>query len=109
MPGDSIKLKPLQVKSIAANIAFVSCTSLSLVEVNGSIILVRDNRHLYLGYCVLETRDGWVLNAPCGCGHCPPRGGHYQCEVPPPILLQAESRGLIEAVFSDRWVWRLVI
>ena len=67
-----------------------------------------------LGYDV--NKDSEVVGAPCACNECrdgqagnldrPYGQGHFQCEVVPAALLQAEEQGKIDAQYTDNaWRW----
>ena len=66
----------------------------------------------------IKAEGGSWLRAPCACNECRAgqRGelkdrygiGHYQCEVCPPDLLEAEQQRKIGAIYHDgrwRWLW----
>jgi len=56
--------------------------------------------------------EGYLINAPCGCGQCREVGkvqeGHFRCEVPTEELAKLERDGLLVAAYVD-YAWRWFI
>ena len=67
-----------------------------------------------LGYDVSTDKE--LIDAPCACNECrngqadkldrPYGQGHFQCEVVPAVLLEAEEQDKIDAQYTDNaWRW----